>query len=222
MILNHEFVVEAPIGRVWDLIEHLDVVIPCMPGASYLGQDGQNVSVGMKIKLGVISFNFKGVAQVVERDALTHTAVVKGSAKDTGGKGATSALITARLDDLGERGTGVALATDLSMSGKVAQFGGSVLNDIAGRLVLQFADRLREVLSAEAKEQPVIEEKIGATIGSSETNHAMPVQPTSAAEPPALDLGKVVLAAAAGRVKQHLLVAVVSFACGWLVAYLFR
>ena len=49
MQLKHEFVVDAPLERAWRLLDQLDKVVPCMPGASYLGQDGDSIRVGMKV-----------------------------------------------------------------------------------------------------------------------------------------------------------------------------
>lgn len=212
MILNHEFAAAAPVERVWALLDRLDAVVACMPGASYQGQEGENILIGMHLKVGVIAFHFKGAAQFIEKDPVQHRAIVKGAAKDVGGKGSSNALISAQLHDLGSEGTRVTLTTELVMSGKAAQFGGSVLNEIAGRLVQQFAKNLQQLLASDpdAASRPKLNAEKPLSVE------------TSAAARDALDLGGILKSIVLQWLQQRWVIAVLSFLAGWLVCRLLQ
>ena len=100
MKLTNRFEVNAPEALVWSLFDSLDRVVPCMPGASYLGQEGQEHRVRMKVKIGAVVSNFEGTVSFTHKDEATHVAIMRGAAKDTGGKGSASALIETRLTPL--------------------------------------------------------------------------------------------------------------------------
>ena len=211
MQLKHEFVVDAPLERAWRLLDQLDKVVPCMPGASYLGQDGDSIRVGMKVKVGVIAFNFAGQAQFIEKNPATHTVVVKGNAKDAGGKGATTAVITTVLKPASPQATHVALLTELAMSGRVAQFGSSMLQEISSRLVKQFADNLHQLL--------IVEQAPAATpkqiVMSAAKEQGPP--PASPGTHGALDLGGMFTGIVLRWIRKPWVVAIVSFVLGWAV-----
>ena len=96
----------------------------------------------MKIKVGPILAQFKGQATFVEKDDSNHKAVLKAEGRDTAGKGNASAMITAKLDSQGEGVTKVTVSTDLTITGKVAQFGRGALADVSTKLLGQFVDCL--------------------------------------------------------------------------------
>jgi carbon monoxide dehydrogenase subunit G len=151
MILENNFVIDAPLGQVWGLFDQLGDVVACLPGAAYLGAEGEDHRVALRIKVGPIAMNFGGTMRFLSRDVATHTIVISGSAKDSGGKGSAVAVVEARLDAApqGNR-TNVSLRTDLSMAGRVAQFGGSVIGDIAERFIRQFTENLHRTALVKA------------------------------------------------------------------------
>lgn len=215
MKLNNRFVVEAPAAQLWALFDELERVVPCMPGASYLGLDGQEHRVGMKVKIGAIVSNFQGTVSFTHKDAQARVAIMRGAAKDTGGKGAASALIETRLTALAPGRTQVDVTTDLSMTGRLAQFGGPIVADIAQRLVQQFTDNLHQaVLSGQA--QPAT-----AAAPSAASAKSAAMTSTAAADIPALDLGAVVGRSLWKLLGRYALVLVAGFVLGWLTARLF-
>jgi hypothetical protein len=94
------------------------------------------------VKVGPILAQFKGQATFIERDETNHRAVLKAEGRDTGGKGNASALITAQLDSVDADSTKVTVTTDLTITGKVAQFGRGALADVSTKLLNQFVDQL--------------------------------------------------------------------------------
>lgn len=155
MIISNNFIVEEPISRVWSLFDELDQVVPCMPGAAYLENTGDDShQVALKLKIGAISSNFQGTVKFLEKDSASHTVKIRGAAKDTGGKGSAAATISARLEALSATRTRVTVDTDLAMTGRVAQFGGPIIVDIANRLVGQFTENLHKAIKAQKVDAP--------------------------------------------------------------------
>lgn len=150
MELSNTFTVGEPIDVTWPVLCDIERIAPCMPGAQLTEVDGEVFSGQVKLKVGPINARFKGTAEMVERDDDAHRAVLKAKGKDTGGKGNADATITATAEPDGD-GTRVTIATDLSITGKVAQFGRGALDDISTKLLGQFVDCLEtNVLAGEA------------------------------------------------------------------------
>jgi len=95
----------------------------------------------VKIKVGPITVSYKGEAAFMEKDAAAQRVVLKATGKETRGNGNAAAVVTAQLKDEGDA-TSVVITTDLTISGKAAQFGRGVLADVAGNLITQFAKAL--------------------------------------------------------------------------------
>ena len=147
MQLVNEFRVPVPIGQAWDVLTDVERVAPCIPGAELLGVDGDDFTGAVKVKVGPITVQYKGNGTFLEKDEAAHRAVIKGTAKETRGQGNASAIITAELKDEGDA-TACVLTTDLTISGKAAQFGRGVLADVSSNLIGQFAGRLEADLLA--------------------------------------------------------------------------
>jgi uncharacterized protein len=145
MELNNEFVVNVPIEQAWATLTNLELIAPCMPGAQLQEVEGDVYRGMLKAKVGPILATFKGEAEFVSQDPVNYKAVVKGKGRETGGKGNADALITAQLESRGAS-TNVKVHTDLSITGKVAQFGRGALADISGKLIDQFAVNLETMV----------------------------------------------------------------------------
>jgi uncharacterized protein len=145
MELNNEFIVNVPIEKAWVTLTDLERIAPCMPGAQLQEVEGDVYRGILKAKVGPILAQFKGEAEFVSQDPVNYKAVVKGKGRETGGKGNADALITAQLESLGAS-TKVKVHTDLSITGKVAQFGRGALGDISEKLIDQFAVNLETMV----------------------------------------------------------------------------
>jgi carbon monoxide dehydrogenase subunit G len=141
MELTNEFRVGASPDEAWALLTDLERIAPCMPGAELQEVDGDDYKGIVKVKVGPITAQYKGVARFVERDDAAHRAVLRAEGRETRGQGNASATITAQLTPDGE-GTKVSVVTDLTIAGRVAQFGRGILADVSTKLLGQFADCL--------------------------------------------------------------------------------
>lgn len=148
MELSNEFTVAAPIERAWEVLNDVPLIAPCLPGATLEESDGDEHRGNVKVKVGPMSVQYRGVATFVERDESGRRVVLRGEGRDTRGQGTASALITAVLRPDGDDATAVTVVTDLTVTGRVAQFGRGVMADVSAKLMEQFADRLAEVVAA--------------------------------------------------------------------------
>jgi len=159
MDLNHEFVVNVPVAEAWAILTDLERIAPCLPGAQLTEVEGDTYRGQVKIKVGPILAQFKGQASFVSRDDVAHKATLKGEGRDTTGKGNASAMITAELTSVTPTSTKCTVHTDLSISGKVAQFGRGALADVSDKLLAQFSENLNQLISAApAPSAPVVDE----------------------------------------------------------------
>lgn len=148
MDLNHEFVVNVPVDQAWQILTDLERIAPCLPGAQLTEVEGDTYRGQVKIKVGPILAQFKGQASFISRDDIAHKAALKGEGRDTTGKGNASATITAELTSISPTSTKCTVHTDLSISGKVAQFGRGALADVSDKLLAQFSENLNQLISA--------------------------------------------------------------------------
>ena len=148
MDLNHEFIVNVPVNDAWLILTDLERIAPCLPGAQLTEVEGDIYRGQVKIKVGPIVAQFKGQASFVTRDDLAHRAMLKGEGRDTTGKGAASAIITAQLTSVTPTSTKCTVVTNLTISGKVAQFGRGALADVSDKLLAQFSENLNQLITS--------------------------------------------------------------------------
>jgi carbon monoxide dehydrogenase subunit G len=146
--LNHEFIVNVPVNDAWVILTDLERIAPCLPGAQLTEVEGDTYRGQVKVKVGPIVAQFKGQASFVSRDDVAHTAMLKGEGRDTTGKGTASAIITAQLTEVTPTSTKCTVVTNLTISGKVAQFGRGALADVSDKLLAQFSENLNQLINS--------------------------------------------------------------------------
>jgi carbon monoxide dehydrogenase subunit G len=147
--LTNEFRVGVPVERAWEVLTDVERIAPCMPGAQLQEIEGDEYRGIVKVKVGPITAQYKGAARFVEQDEAGHRAVLRAQGRETRGQGNANATITAQLEPDGD-GTKISVMTDLTITGRVAQFGRGVLADVSTKLLGQFADCLEtKLLSGE-------------------------------------------------------------------------
>ncbi len=146
MRIEDQFRVNVPVEEAWRLLLDIERIAPCMPGAALQEVEGDEYRGVVKVKVGPITAQYKGAARFAEVDEDAHRAVISASGRDTRGQGNASATVTAMLEPV-DGGTQVHIDTDLSITGKVAQFGRGVIGDVSSKLLAQFVENLeRDVL----------------------------------------------------------------------------
>ncbi len=181
MNVNNEFVVGVPIEEAWGAMLDLERIAPCLPGASIDGQDGDEYRGTMRVKVGPITAKYQGTVRYEEVDEQARRAVLHATGRDARGQGTASATITSKLERSAER-TRVSVETDMKLTGRAAQFGRGVAQDVATKMLGRFAECLEQELGAQGK---------GKTSGAARSPAAGGVyyREDSAGEPEAFDLG---------------------------------
>ncbi|MET9559899.1 SRPBCC family protein [Streptomyces tauricus] len=150
MDFTNEFRVNLPPDGAWALLTDVERIAPCMPGAQLTGVDGDAYNGVVKVKVGPMTVQYKGVVSFEEKDETGRTAVLHARGRDTRGQGNADARVTARLVPDGD-GTRVTVDTRLTITGRVAQFGKGMIEEISGRLLTQFVDNLEGRLTTERR-----------------------------------------------------------------------
>jgi uncharacterized protein len=146
MEMDHSFTVPVPPERAWDVLLDVERIAPCMPGASVDEFDGEVVTGRIKVKVGPVSLTYRGTAKFTERDPDAKVIVLEASGKETRGAGTASATVRATLEPGGE-GTIASMHTTMNVTGRPAQFGRGVMVEVGGKLVEQFAQNLRQLIT---------------------------------------------------------------------------
>jgi carbon monoxide dehydrogenase subunit G len=144
--LANEFVVAAPLERTWQTLLDVERVAGCLPGATIepVGQDGLYRGA-VRIKAGPVTMAYNGTVRLADVDADEHVASFDARARETKGTGTAAATIRNRLEHAGD-GTRVIVETDLNVTGRPAQFGRGLMEDVAGRMLSDFAVRLERLV----------------------------------------------------------------------------
>jgi carbon monoxide dehydrogenase subunit G len=150
--LEHQFTVPAPVGEVWAAVIDPERVAPCMPGATIASVDGPQFTGGVKVKVGPISLQYKGSGEFVEVDEQARRVVIKASGKDSRGNGTASATVTLTLVEVGAETKGT-VSTDLTITGKPAQFGRGMIAEVGGKILDSFAGCLAGKLGPAAAQE---------------------------------------------------------------------
>ena len=211
MDLTHKFTVPIPVDETWAHFNDIASVAECFPGATVTSVEGDTFKGSCKVKLGPIALVYNGSGTFVEKDDAAHRFVVEAKGKDKRGNGTAGANVTVSMADA-SGSTDVEVVTDLSVTGKPAQFGRGVMQDVSDKLLGQFVGCLETRLAGadtepSAESGPVDAEPAPITApeerptspapqpaaggpGSSATPRRTPEAP---AQDDAIDLGATVL-----------------------------
>lgn len=187
MELSNEFRVGVSVPEAWKVLTDVERIAPMLPGAQLQEVDGDEYRGVVKVKVGPISAQYKGAATFVEQDEASGKVVLKASGRDTRGQGNASALITATMVPEGD-GTKVSVVTDLTITGKVAQFGRGVLADVSAKLIGQFVNALEADLASSGSGAPAtadVAEPGGSAPAGAESEPAAGGGPSSEGSPAA-------------------------------------
>ena len=154
MDLSHSFTVPASVADTWRTFEDIESVAGCFPGATVTEVAGDDFTGTCKVKLGPIALVYTGSGTFVERDEAAGRFVVEAKGKDKRGNGTAGATVTATFTEEAATSTRVDVRTDLSITGKPAQFGRGVIEDISNKLLQQFVTCLQDKVGAPSSEQP--------------------------------------------------------------------
>jgi len=225
--LTHSFTVEAPITETWQAFADIESVAGCFPGATVTQVFGNDFEGTCKVRLGPIALVYSGSGTFLEKDETAHRFVVKAKGKDKRGNGTAGALVTATFAEVGDGGTRVDVHTDLSITGRPAQFGRGVIEDISDKLLQQFVACLQTkvgVAEEPVPAEPTVTAPPPKQVAAEQSPPmpapaaaAVPVPAAAAPEDDALDLGATVLPVLARAYGPQVALALVALVVGFLL-----
>jgi carbon monoxide dehydrogenase subunit G len=149
MQLENKFTIDAPIDKAWEALNTPETVAPCFPGATLTEYEGDSFTGTVKVKLGPISLTYKGKGTYVSRDDANHKVVIEATGRDSRGNGTASATVTGTMQADGPDRTAVTMVTDMTITGRPAQFGRGVISDVADKIIGQFSACVASKLAPE-------------------------------------------------------------------------
>ena len=182
MELTHRFTVPAPVEETWATFNDIEGVAGCFPGATVTSVEGDTFQGSCKVKLGPIALVYNGSGTFLDKDETNHSMKIEAKGKDKRGNGTAGANVTATMTGSGDS-TDVVVVTDLSITGKPAQFGRGVMQDVSDKLLGQFVACVERKLGGGDQETA---EPAAAAVPAASSEPAPPTEsaPTDSAAAP--------------------------------------
>jgi carbon monoxide dehydrogenase subunit G len=189
--IDYEFTVGVPVDQAWSRMLDLEKIAPCLPGAAIQEEvdDGEYEGT-MKVEIGPITVSYKGTVKFEETDETAHRAVLQATGREARGQGTASATIVSTLHDEGDGSTRVNVETDMMLTGRVAQFGRGLAQDVAKRMLDDFAVCLEREISGGGAAEPAPE--TGTATGAAAADDAADAGGTAGGKDPAAAAGATV------------------------------
>lgn len=195
MHFENSFEVQAEPDNVYKFLLDVTKVVTCVPGAELTEVLEDDTFQGrMKVKVGAIMASYRGTAKILSRDDASRTATLSGQGRETTGAGAATMEAVLSVTPT-ETGAAVSIGTELTITGRVAQFGRGVIEDVSKRLVGQMADCIKAKIEHERDAS-----EPATAIAADTTTAAPPAAPVSA---PPLNLFAVLLSVLRERIGRR-------------------
>lgn len=192
MQFEHDFTIPAPPEATYELLLDVERVAPCFPGGEVgpARPDGA-YPARVTVRLGPMRLTYHGTVRVDERDDAARRAVLVARARETRGQGTAEARMTMEVEgDAALDPATVRIGTDLQITGRAAQMGRGVVEEVARRLVAEMAECLERLVQPAPAAEPAAPER-----------HAAPAPPAAARQ---LRAGPVLARALWDRFRQLL------------------
>ena len=139
--LEKTYPVAATANSAWKLLQDIKSVAACMPGAEITEQIDETHFKGMiKVKVGPAVAAFKGDIEVQGIDTEKMELILLGKGADTKGTSSASMLLTASIHKTEEAQCELIGHSEVTINGKMASFGGRMMDSISQQILQQFAD----------------------------------------------------------------------------------
>lgn len=181
MQFTNEFTAPASADTVFDAMLDVRSVATCMPGAT-IGEEAEDGSLAatVAVRVGPIRMTYGGTVRVEDADHAAHTARLRVSAREQRGQGGAEATVALAIVDH-DGGSKATMVTDLSVTGRVAQMGAGVMQEVANSMVVQFADCLAAKLATQPAAPAAPAAETAAEPGPAVAAQAPPAPPPPAA-----------------------------------------
>jgi uncharacterized protein len=172
--LEKVFPIPATANQAWQLMQDIEAVAGCMPGAKIVERvDDTHYKGTMTVRLGPATMSFKGDIEVLDLDAAAHSLHLVGKGADTTGTSAASMDLIASVQPAGDA-CELTGRSEVTMSGKAAALGARLMGPVANQLLKQFVVNFTAQLQAGQAQQAAAPADAAAAASPSTAPHAVP------------------------------------------------
>jgi carbon monoxide dehydrogenase subunit G len=137
--LEKTFPIDAPANAAWSLLQDIQSVAACMPGAQITERvDDRHYKGQVSVRMGPVSATFKGAIEIQDIDASQRHMRMVGKGSDTSGTSAASMDLTAVVRTTTNGKTELVGVSEVTVTGKLASFGGRMMTQVSDQLLKQF------------------------------------------------------------------------------------
>jgi carbon monoxide dehydrogenase subunit G len=149
--LEKVFPMPAPGERAWQLLQDIERVAACMPGARITERiDERHYKGAVAVRFGPANLSFRGEVEVSAIEPESRTLRLFGKGTDGGGGSAASLDLTAQIEPVDASSCNLTGRSEVSLSGRVATFGARMADAAAEQVLRQFAANFAAALQAQA------------------------------------------------------------------------
>ncbi len=161
--IEKTFQVNQPIEKVWKILSSPTKVVTCVPGAEITEAIDEHTFKGVTtMKIGPITTKYNGEVSLEHLDEDNYKLEIVGKGLDSKGKGSASMKMTAQLRKLDDGVTEVSSSMEVSVTGRLAQFGSRMMVDVSNQMFEQFTENFKQAL--ETPEGSEVQERISEPI----------------------------------------------------------
>ncbi len=147
--LDKTFPLPSSPAIAWEFLQDVEAVAACMPGAKLTERVDENRHKGtVTVRVGPATMSFRGEVEVQDVDPTTQTLRLIGKGTDSTGNSGVSMNLLARIEAVDGGLSQLVGSSEVSVSGKAAAFGGRMMNSVADKILLQFADNFAAEVAA--------------------------------------------------------------------------
>lgn len=147
MLIETEVEIASPAEEVYRLMLDVERVIPCLPGAQLVGEDDGTYTVKLGVKLGPMSLSYGGTVAIAEQDDTARRAVMHAEVAEQRGQGNARATMAMTVLQEPEGSSRLRVSADVLVTGRVAQMGRGIMQDVATKMLTDMAACLEWTLS---------------------------------------------------------------------------
>lgn len=152
MLIENDFTLDAPLERVWDYLQDVPRLVPCLPGAELTADLGGDAYEGaVKVSMGPVSLRFTGTVRINESNAAAHRMALHAAGQEARGRGTAEMTVTASLKPAGGGRTAMKVVSDLQVSGAAAQYGRGMITDVTSVLIKSFTECIAANVDAQMR-----------------------------------------------------------------------
>ena len=177
--LEKTFPMPGSADAAWALLQDIERVAACMPGAKITERiDDQHYKGTVAVKFGPASMAFRGEVEVRGLEPSSKTLRLFGKGTDTTGSSGASMDLTARVEVVDAASCNLVGTSEVSMSGKAATFGGRMMGSVADQVLKQFAANFAaQVQARQSAAPPAASASVSAPAGPPAVDVAPPPAP---------------------------------------------